>query len=132
MMKSQSKYLVLSRGQWDQNAAKEDIDAAIGRFYEWYSSNLTDGRIEPGSRLSTEAALVSRSGISTDGPFCEAKEVIGGYWIIVAGSLREAAELAAQNPCVAYGLQFEIRPLEAERASAYKVTNETPGQKKGC
>jgi hypothetical protein len=128
-MHSQTKYLVLSRGQWDQNAAKGDIDAAIGRFYEWYSSNLAAGRIEPGSRLSTEAALVSKSGISTDGPFCEAKEVIGGYWIIVAGSLREAAEFAAQNPCVAHGLQFEIRPLEAERASAYKVTNETPGQK---
>jgi hypothetical protein len=68
---------------------------------------------------------VSKAGISTDGPFCEAKEVIGGYWIIVAASLREAAEFAAQNPCVAYGLQFEIRPLEAERASAYKVANET-------
>jgi hypothetical protein len=124
MAASSGKYLVLSRGQWDKNAAKADIEAAIGKFYEWYSSSLAIGRIEPGSRLSTEAALVSRSGISTDGPFCEAKEVIGGYWIIVAPTLREAAEFAAQNPCVAYGLQFEIRPLEAERASVYNVTNE--------
>ena len=123
---SHSEYLVLSRGQWDKNASKEEIEAAITKFYDWYSRNLETGRIKPGSRLSTEIAMVSKSGIATDGPFGEVKEVIGGYWIIVARSLREAAEFAAQNPCMAYGLHFEIRPLEPERASAYKAANETP------
>jgi hypothetical protein len=61
-----------------------------------------------------------------DGPFAEAKEVIGGYWFFLAGSLDEAAALAAENPCLACGLAFEIRPIESERASAFKVTNETP------
>jgi hypothetical protein len=121
-----SDYLVLSRGQWDKDASKEDIETAIQKFYEWYERNLKAGRMKPGSRLSTEVAIVSRSGIATDGPFGEAKEVVGGYWLIVARSLREAAELAAQNPCAQYGLSFEIRPLEAERASVYNVTNETP------
>jgi hypothetical protein len=62
----------------------------------------------------------------TDGPFGEAKEVVGGYWFIVARSLRDAANLAAQNPCLQFGLSYEIRPLELERASAYNLTNETP------
>lgn len=122
----QADYLVLSRGQWDRAASKQDLEAAIARFYDWYSRNLETGRMKPGSRLSTEGALVSRTGIVTDGPFGEAKEVIGGYWIIVARSLREAAELAAQNPCLPYGLTFEIRPLESARASAYRMTNENP------
>ncbi|MCL4180354.1 MAG: hypothetical protein KJ072_21740 [Verrucomicrobia bacterium] len=121
-----SEYLVLSRGQWTQEVSREDIEAAIGKFYDWYSRNLDAGRMRPGSRLSTEGATVSKFGIITDGPFGESKEVIGGYWIIVARSLREAAEVAAQNPCLPYGLTFEIRPLEAARASAYNVTNETP------
>ena len=121
-----SEYLVLSRGKWNQDASKDDIEAAIQKFYDWYTRNLEAGRMKPGSRLSTEVAMVSKSGIVTDGPFGEAKEVIGGYWLIVARSLREAAELAAQNPCVQYGLRFEIRPLEGERASAYSVANETP------
>jgi hypothetical protein len=82
--------------------------------------------MKPGSRLSTEIAMVSKSGIVTDGPFGEAKEVIGGYWFIVARNLHEAANLAAQNPCAQYGLSFEIRPLESARASAYKTANETP------
>ena len=121
-----SEYLVLSRGQWDKSASKSDIETAIGKFYDWYSRNLETGKMKPGSRLSTEIAVVSKSGISTDGPFGEAKEVIGGYWIIVARNLREAAEIASQNPCLAYGLHYEIRPLEAERASVYKVANESP------
>lgn len=119
-------YLVLSRGRWNKDAAKADIEAAIQKFYEWYERNVREGKMKPGSRLSTDGAVVSLSGISTDGPFGETKEVVGGYWIIVAASLREAAEIAAQNPCVKFGLSFEIRPLESERASAYNTTNETP------
>jgi hypothetical protein len=55
--------------------------------------------------------------------------VIGGYWIVVAGSLDEAAAIAAQNPCLACGLSYEIRPLEHERATAFAVTTETPGRR---
>ena len=54
-----SEYLVLSRGQWDKNASKEDIESAIQKFYDWYERNLKDGRMKAGSRLSTEAAMVS-------------------------------------------------------------------------
>lgn len=124
---SKSEYLVLSRGQWDKGASKQEIELAIGRFYEWYERNLKTGQFKPGSRLGIAAAMVSKSGILTDGPFGEAKEIVGGYWIIVAASLREAAEVAAQNPCIQHGLRFEIRPLEVERASAYGLTNETSG-----
>ena len=121
-----SEYLVLSRGQWDKHASKESIESAIQKFYDWYERNLNDGRMKAGSRLSTEAAMVSKSGIVTDGPFGETKEVVGGYWFIVARSLREAAEIAAQNPCAQYGLSFEIRPLESTRASVHNITNENP------
>src|SRR5262245_34514315 len=99
MKEQASEYLVLSRGQWDTGASKENIVRAIRKFYVWYERIRKDGRMKPGSRLSTEIAMASKSGIVTDGPFGEAKEVIGGYWFIVARSLREAANLAAQNPC---------------------------------
>ena len=62
----------------------------------------------------------------THGPFAESKEVIGGYWIIVAESLAAAAAIASENPVLPHGLNFEIRPLESERGSAYRHTNETP------
>src|SRR6185503_14885152 len=126
MSEPSSEYLVLSRGQWDKDASKEDIEAAIHKFYDWLTRNIDEGKMKMGSRLSRERAVVSKAGIVTDGPFGEGKEVIGGYWFIVARNLREAANLAARNPCAQYGLSFEIRPLEPERASAYKLANETP------
>ena len=121
-----SDFLLLSRGQWDPASDKKDIEAAIDQFYEWYEANLETGIFKRGSRLTTDAALVTREGIRTDGPFAEGKEVIGGYWIIVAESLAAAAAIAAQSPVLLHGIRYEIRPLESQRGSAYRTTNETP------
>jgi hypothetical protein len=121
-----SEYLILSRGQWDKNASKQDIESAIERFYEWLDRKVQDGKMKRGSRLGIERAHVSKAGIITDQPFAEAKEVIGGYWFIVAGNLQEAASLAAESPCAQFGLSYEVRPLDSARGSAYNVTSETP------
>lgn len=118
-------YLLLSRGQWDPQKSKEEIQSAIDSFYAWYERLVAQGTFKRGHRLATGSKLVSRSGV-TDGPFTEAKELIGGYWFVVAGSLEEAAAIAGQNPCLACGLSYEVRPLELERASAYRPANETP------
>src|SRR5690348_11486782 len=110
-----SEYLVISRGQWDADAAPHAIEDAIDRFYVWLDQLVIQGKMRTGSRLAREGKLVSKQAI-TDGPFTEGKEVIGGYWFIVASSLAEAARLAAQNPCLEYGLSYEVRPLESIRA----------------
>jgi hypothetical protein len=120
-----NEYLVISRGQWDAGASKEEVQRAIDGFYKWFERNRELGRMRPGSRLAQEGKVVSRFSI-TDGPFAETKELVGGFWFIVAGSLDEAAALAAENPCMAFGLTYEIRPLEAEKAVATSTTNETP------
>jgi hypothetical protein len=122
---SKKQFLVLSRGQWDESASQQEVQAAIDRFYRWYERCLEQGTMLPGSRLANEGKRVARSSI-TDGPFTETKELVGGYWFIVAGSLDEAAALAAENPCLKFGLSLEIRPLDAERAQAASVTSETP------
>jgi hypothetical protein len=119
------EYLVVSRGQWDKTLSKQQIQTAIEQFYAWYDGNVEAGRMRTGHRLTPEGRVVSRRGV-TDGPFVETKEVIGGIWFIVADSLEEATALAAENPCIACGLSFEIRPIEPKRASAYVPSNETP------
>lgn len=120
-----SEYLLLSLGKWDRDKSPEQIQDAIDRFYDWYERMVAEGTFKRGHRLATDAKLVTKRGV-TDGPFAESKEVIGGYWFIVAESLDAAARIAAQNPCIECGLSFEIRPIEYERGSAYRVTNETP------
>lgn len=118
-------YLVLSRGQWDESLPAERIQAAIDDFYVWYSRSLEEGTMKPGHRLARTGKLITRER-PLDGPFAETKELIGGYWFIRARSLDEAVAIAARNPCLACGLQYEIRPLENERASAFARTCETP------
>lgn len=120
-------FLVLSRGRWDEDKSADEIQSAIDRFYAWYERSLAEGRMKRGQRLGTEGRLVTRGAV-VDGPFTEAKEVIGGYWFVVARSLEEAAAIAAENPCLACGLVYEVRPVDLQRASAYVVSNETPAR----
>lgn len=125
------EYLVISRGQWDANASKEQIQSAIDQFYGWLDRMIEEGKMKPGQRLGNEGRTVSKKKLMTDGPFGETKEAIGGYWFIVANSLDEAAELAAGNPCMEYGLFYEIRPLDPEKATAFMDATETPEGRRG-
>lgn len=118
-------YLVISRGQWDAALSPAQIQSAIDAFYLWHAQLVEQGQMKPGQRLAREARLVTQQRI-IDGPYTEAKEVIGGYWFIIAGSLDDAAAIASGNPCLACGLSYEIRPIEEKRASAYELSNETP------
>lgn len=122
---SPTEFLVLSRGKWDEGASPERIQQSIDAFYAWHDALVAAGTMRAGQRLSVDGKRVSRDGV-TDGPFTEGKELIGGYWFFLANSLDEACALAAQNPCLACGLTFEVRPIETEPASAYRRTNETP------
>ncbi len=126
---SPNEYLLLSRGQWNPKKSSAEIQSAIDDFYAWYERLVAEGTFKPGNRLAMGTKLVTLTGV-IDGPFTESKEVIGGYWFIVAGSLDEAASIAAKNPCLACGLSYEIRPIELERGSAYRQTNETPSVSK--
>jgi hypothetical protein len=122
---STNEYLLLSRGQWDPAKSPDEVQAAIDAFYAWHAALVAQGRFRSGQRLAKATKLVTRTGIK-DGPFTETKEVIGGYWFVMAGSLDEAARIAADNPCLACGLVFEIRPIEPAQACAYQDSSETP------
>ena len=119
-------YLVLSRGQWDKDATPESIQSAIDAFYPWLEAHIAAGRMKTGERLARDGATVSRKTLVMDGPYGETKELVGGYWFVVAHSLEEATALLADSPTLAHGLFYEVRPLELERASAYRRGNETP------
>lgn len=119
-------YLVLSRGQWEADASPQAVQTAIDAFYVWYERGQAEGRLKPGSRLGSGARLVAKGGLVTDGPFAETKEWVGGYWFIVAETLEQAAAIAAENPCLQYGLTLEIRPLDGSRADVTVTSNETP------
>jgi len=61
----------------------------------------------------TAATVRVRSGrrVVTDGPFAEAKEVVGGFFLIEARDHDEALELASRWPSARFGA-IEVRPVE--------------------
>jgi hypothetical protein len=114
---STAEYLVISRGQWDKTLSQDEIQSATEKFYIWYDRLINEGKMKPGQRLTSEGKTVGRKDVITDGPFGESKEVIGGYWFILAHSLDEAAQIAKGNPCLDCGLLLEIRPIAPQCAT---------------
>jgi hypothetical protein len=114
---SPAEYLVISRGQWDKACSSDQIQNAIDQFYLWLDRSVSEGKMKRGQRLLYEGKTVGRQNAITDGPFGESKEVIGGYWFILADNLDEAAQIAKGNPCLDCGLVLEIRPVDPQRAT---------------
>jgi hypothetical protein len=83
------QYLVISRGQWDPDLSRDQIQDAIDRFYAWHGRLVDEGRMQPGQRLAVEGKLVSKQRV-IDGPYAEAKEVIGGWAVVKFDSEEEA------------------------------------------
>jgi hypothetical protein len=112
-----AEYLVIARGQWDKNLSQDKIQDAIDEFYVWLGRLVDEGKMKRGQRLTYEGKTVMRQNVITDGPFGESKEVIGGYWFILANNLDEAAQIAKGNPCLDCGMFFEIRPIDPQLAT---------------
>src|SRR6187549_4217665 len=96
-----------------------EMDAAGGPELEEYNKFTQDirarGLYEAGEALhpTTSATTVRvRDGqtVTTDGPFAETKEALGGFYMIEAPDLDVALELAAQCPGIRYGA-IEVRPI---------------------
>jgi hypothetical protein len=85
--------------------------AEIGAWYEKYGSA---GKLaDPGFQLEgpDKARTVRARGV-TDGPYIEAKEVLGGYSLLEADSIDEAVEISKTWPGVDSGwIVIEVRPV---------------------
>jgi hypothetical protein len=112
-----TEFLVISRGQWDSTLSRKETQNAIDQFYVWLDQLVDEGKMKRGQRLAYEGKTIGRQTMITDGPFGESKEVIGGYWFILANNLDEAAQIAKGNPCLDYGLFVEIRPIDPQVAT---------------
>jgi hypothetical protein len=54
--------------------------------------------------------------VTTDGPYAETKEHLGGFWVVTAADLDEALDLAAQGS-VACRWPVEVRPIQDDEAA---------------
>ncbi len=112
-----NEFLVISRGQWNSGLSRNERQNVIDQFYAWLDQLVDEGKMKRGQRLRYEGKTIGRKGMVTDGPFGESKEVIGGYWFILANNLDDAAQIAKGNPCLDCGLFVEVRPIDPQVAT---------------
>jgi hypothetical protein len=107
--------LIYTEEQLD-GAPMDDAAAAEMEAYNAFTAEVRDrGLMEAGEALhpTTSATTVRvRAGqtITTDGPFAETKEALGGFYMIKAKDLDEAIEVAAKIPGATHG-SIEVRPI---------------------
>lgn len=92
-----------------------DADAHYEEYREFTGNIRNSGHFVDCNRLLPPSAAITirvREGkiSSTDGPFVETKEQLGGYYVIEARDLNEAIQVAAKIPGAARGC-VEIRPI---------------------
>ena len=97
--------------EWDK--LSEDEKGAIYGAYR--AINETPG-VSPGLQLqppemATTVRVQDGETLTTDGPFAETKEAIGGYLMFEADDLDAAIELASQIPAARLGGAIEVRPI---------------------
>ena len=114
MSEQPSEFLVISRGQWDSTLSRKERQNAIDKFYAWLEQLVDEGKMKRGQRLTYEGKTIGRQNAITDGPFGESKEVIAGYFLILAKDLEEAIKIAKANPIYEDKLKarIEVRPVK--------------------
>jgi hypothetical protein len=102
----------------EQLEASQDQDAMTADFaaYDAFTNEVRGrGIYEAGEALrptSTATTVRVRDGqtVTTDGPFAETKEALGGFYMVDAADLDDAIQLAAKIPGARHG-SIEIRPI---------------------
>ena len=85
----------------------------LQQWRDWYDGLAAAWKLQGGHPLESETRLVSgpRGERVIDGPFAEAKEAIGGYFLLTVAGLEEATAIARQCPSLPLGLTVEVRAV---------------------
>ena len=93
-----------------------DIQTVIEKYMAWGKRLRAAGIITESNKLTDAPGRVMRgqgsSARITDGPYSETKEVLGGYYIVEAGSYDQAIERSRDCPHLEYGGTIEIREVD--------------------
>ncbi len=99
-------------GEWTDEAYR-DMTAEYMAFGESAASVLTGGHaLQPTSTATTVRVHGGKGGdvVTSDGPFAETKEVLGGFYLLQCTDLDEALRWAAKIPGAWHG-SVEVRPV---------------------
>jgi len=92
-----------------QRLSPEEMQMAMEKYMAWTKKPFT----KDAHRLGEDLGRVMRSAggqiRTTDGPYSETKEILGGYYTIEAANYDEAVKLAMDHPTLEHGGTIEVR-----------------------
>jgi len=92
------------------NGFPESEFAEYGAFGKKNAAAIKSGNaLQPTGTAKTVRVRDTKT-LTTDGPFAETKEQLGGFYVLEAASIDEAATIAAGIPAARYG-SIEVRPI---------------------
>lgn len=108
-----SEFTFLYRGR-QTNASPEQMQKTMEKWMAWFKELGAKGHIKDmGHPLEHGGRVVTGTQKTvTDGPFAEAKDVVGGFTLIEARDLDQAGELAKGCPILEAGGSVEVRPIQ--------------------
>jgi hypothetical protein len=80
-------------------------------FGETYGKAIKGGNALQATTTATTVRVRDGKRLTTDGPFAETKEQLGGYYLVEANNLDDAIEMAGKIPGARAGC-VEVRPIE--------------------
>lgn len=108
------EYMYLFRGGDAARAqsSPEAMQAHMQKWRVWMEGLAKEGKLVAGLPLNQAGKVVAKAGqVITDGPYTEGKEVVGGYLIVKANSLDEAAEMSKGCPIYEHNGVTEVREI---------------------
>lgn len=119
--------MLIFRGtDWYQGLSPEQMQQVADRWMAWFNGLKAEGKCVAGNPLEPAGKIVSgKNRVVSDGPFAEAKESIGGYFLLKVGSMDEAVAIAQQCPGLPYDIRVEVRAVAGECPMVAEVRNDS-------
>jgi hypothetical protein len=112
------KYICLGyydKGKFD-GMTESERNGSFDRCFEYDDHLRANGHWSGGEALQGPETALTLSGkngkvVTTDGPYAETKEQLGGILVLEAQDMNHAVQLIGQHPALTFGSIFEIRPV---------------------
>ncbi len=105
--------LIYTNEAADTQASKQEQDAVMAAYYafsEKFKDQIGGGEALLPTSSATTVRVRDGKTLTTDGPFAETKEQLGGFYLVTAENLDEAIQIASNIPGAAVG-SIEVRPV---------------------
>jgi hypothetical protein len=108
-----TEFTFLYRGGSRSTSSPDEMQKVYQKWTLWFDTLKKSGSlVNIGHPLEDEGSRIDgASKVVSDGPFAEAKDVIGGFSIVTAANLSAATELAKGCPILQSGGSVEVRPI---------------------